>query len=67
MMNIENCPICNHAMQGIWREIGTWQARTPVRRVFEGWECASGCDKGPRAHEWQKEMQGREGISSRPF
>jgi hypothetical protein len=65
MMNIESCPICNQAMQGIWSEVGEWQAKTAVRRVFKGWECASGCHQGRRAQEWLKAMQGREGISSR--
>jgi hypothetical protein len=59
MMNIESCPICNQPMSGRWREVGSWQERAPIRRVFAGWECASGCDQGPRAKEWHKEIRKR--------
>jgi hypothetical protein len=66
MMNIEICPLCNNSMQGNWREIGAWQPNAPIHRVFEGWQCPSGCDRGPRAAEWQKLMRSRQG-SPKPF
>jgi hypothetical protein len=63
LMNIEICPICDNPMQGNWREIGAWDAKTPISRVFDGWKCASGCDEGPRRKEWLKQMKGRQGIA----
>jgi hypothetical protein len=64
MMNIENCPICGRPMNGRWKEIGAWQATTAIKRVFDGWECTSGCDQGARGDEWLKEIQKRRGDAT---